>query len=81
MSKALKVFTYTKADGSKSARAVYPIGVVDDKMFAIDLSDLDDAERVNYLIQLEAVHKAYIQGIKDAVGSARFRYFFFEGMS
>ena len=77
----LKSFIYTKSSGDKSARTVYPIGVVDDKMHAIDLSDLDDAERVEFVNSLEEVHKAYIQGIKDAVGSSRFRYFFFQGMS
>ena len=77
----LKTFTYTKASGEKSARTVYPIGVVDDKMLSIDLSDLDDVGRKDYMDKLEEAHKAYIQAIKDAVGSSRFRYFFFEGMS
>ena len=77
----LKSFTYTKDNGDKSARTVYPIGVVADKMHAIDLSDLNDAERIELADSLEEVHTAYIQGIKDAVGSSRFRYFFFRGMS
>jgi hypothetical protein len=77
----LKSFTYTKDSGEKSTRTVYPIGVVDDKLFSIDMSDLTDKERLNYLDALDEVHKKYIQGIKDIVGSARFRYFFFRGIS
>ena len=41
----LKTFTYTKENGEKSVRTVYPIGVVDDKLFSIDLSDLNDIDR------------------------------------
>lgn len=77
----LRTFTYTKADGDKSVRTVYPIGVVDDKLFSIDLSDLDDEKREDAKHLLEAVHKQYIEGIKKAVGSERFRYFFFNGIS
>lgn len=77
----LKTFTYTKENGEKSVRTVYPIGVVDDKLFSIDLSDLNDIDREEAKMLLEAVHKQYIEGIKEAVGSSRFRYFFFEGIS
>ena len=78
---ALRAFIYTKASGDKSARVVYPIGVVDDKMFAIDLTDMNDEERVEAEHRLDVVHKQYIAGIKEAVGSSRFRYFFFKGIS
>ena len=77
----LKSFTYTKGSGEKSTRTVYPIGVVDDKLFSIDLTDLDDTERQYYAKLLDAVHKEYIEGIKEVVGDTRFRYFFFEGIS
>ena len=77
----IKTFTYTKESGDKSVRTVYPIGVVDDKLFAIDLSDMDEEQREQAKDLLEFVHKQYIDGIKEAVGSSRFRYFFFEGIS
>lgn len=77
----LKHFTYTKANGEVSTRTVYPIGVVDDKLFSIDLSDLDDTERLYTERLLDQVHKQYIEGIKETVGDSRFRYFFFDKMS
>lgn len=77
----LRSFIYTKASGDKSARTVYPIGVVDDKIFSIDLTDLSDEERVYNEKLLDAVHKQYIEGIKEVVGDTRFRFFFMEQMS
>jgi hypothetical protein len=77
----LKSFKYTKANGNISHRTVYPIGVQDDKLFTIDLTDLEDAERHIVASQLEEVHKRYIADIVEVVGSDRFRLFFFEGIA
>lgn len=77
----LKNFKYTKKDGSESIRNVYPIGVQDDKLFAIDLTGFDDIEQNHLGTELELIHKEYIDKIKDLMGSSYFRLFFFDGIS
>ena len=78
----LKSFKYTKQpSGDESYRTVYPMHLVDDKLLCIDLSDMDDGERHEANITLDAIHKRYIQMIKDAGFSSQFRTFFLEQMS
>lgn len=76
-----KEFKYTKASGDISYRKVYPIGVQDDKLFAIDLTDMDEHMRHQVANQLDEVHKEYIRQIEEVVGKSRYRLFFFEGIS
>ena len=76
----VKNFKYTKANGDVSYRTVYPIGVQDDKLFAIDLTDMDEHNKHVVAQRLEEVHKRYIADIVEEVGSDRFRLFFFEGI-
>jgi hypothetical protein len=78
----LKTFKYTKLpSGEVSTRVVYPMHLVDDKMLSIDVSKLSDAERQEAKVVLDAIHKQYIQSIKDAGFGSDFRYFFLEQMS
>jgi hypothetical protein len=42
---------------------------------------MNDAERHEATIALDAIHKQYIQAIKDAGFGSNFRYFFLEQMS
>jgi hypothetical protein len=77
----LKNFKYTKENGDVSLRVVYPMHIVDDKMLSIDVSQMNDAERHEATIALDAIHKQYIQAIKDAGFGSNFRYFFLEQMS
>lgn len=78
----LKSFKYTKQpSGEESFRVVYPLRLVDDKLMAIDISDLGDDERKEVELVLDAIHKQYIQAIKDAGLSNRYRYFFLDQMS
>jgi hypothetical protein len=77
----LKTFKYTKLpSGEVSTRVVYPMHIVDDKMLSIDVSKLSDDERHEATITLDAIHKQYIQSIKDAGFGSNFRYFFLEQM-
>jgi hypothetical protein len=77
-----KSFKYTKQpSGEESYRTVYPMHLVDDKLLSIDVSELTDEERVEALIILDAIHKQYIQSIKDAGFGSKFRYFFLDQIS
>lgn len=79
---ALKSFKYTKQpSGEVSNRVVYPIGLVDDKMLSIDLSDLSDEERLDNIAILDGIHKQYLAMMKEAGFASRYRYFFLEQMS
>jgi len=75
-----KRFHYTDLKGKESDRVVYPLSIVDDKIFAIDVSEYSAEEREEYGYILEAIHKQYIQAIKDAGLSSNFRYFFIDKM-
>ena len=78
----LKTFKYTKVpSGEVSTRVVYPMHIVEDKMLSIDVSKLSDDERQEATITLDAIHKQYIQAIKDAGFGSNFRYFFLDQMS
>ena len=78
----LKTFKYTKVpSGEVSTRVVYPMHIVEDKMLSIDVSKLSDDERQDATITLDAIHKQYIQAIKDAGFGSNFRYFFLDQMS
>jgi hypothetical protein len=76
----LKTFKYTKENGEVSTRVVYPMHLVDDKMLSIDVSKLSDEARQDAKVVLDAIHKQYIQSIKDAGFGSNFRYFFLEQM-
>lgn len=78
---ALKTFKYTKQpSGEVSHRVVYPVQLVDDKMLSIDLTDLEDEERAEQVLILDAIHKQYIAAMKEAGFGSRYRYFFLEQM-
>ena len=77
----LKSFKYTKKSGDVSYRTVYPIGVQNDKLFTIDVTDLDDVTQHDIAARLDEVHKRYIEDIEGVVGTDRYRLFFFEGIS
>jgi hypothetical protein len=81
MQSVIKSFKYTKANGDASYRKVYPIGVQDTKLFAIDMTDLDEPTRQLFAEQLDVIHKRYIQEIEETVGTDRYRLFFFDGIS
>lgn len=72
----LQNFHYTDKKGKESDRLVYPIGLVDDKLFAIDLTEYDEEEREDYKVILDAIHAQTVQAIKDAGMGSNFRYFF-----
>lgn len=76
----LKSFKYTKVNGEVSYRLVYPIGVNDDKLMAIDLSDYDPNEQVLAEEKLNALRKEYINKLYEEGFRANFRQFFFEKM-
>ncbi len=76
----LKHFFYKKDNGSVSERFAYPMGIVDNKLFAVDLSEYESVERAEYEALLEKIHTQYIQAIKEAGMGTNFRYFFFKGI-
>lgn len=76
----LKHFLYKKANGSVSERFAYPMGIVENKLFAVDLSEYETEERDEYEALLEQIHRNYIQAIKEAGMGTNFRYFFFNGI-
>ena len=76
----VKHFYYTKKDNKVSERYVHPMGVVGDKLFAVDLTEFDIDEREDYENILDHIHRQYIQAIKEAGLGEQFRYFFFEGI-
>ena len=77
----LKYFKYTKENGEKSERVVYPLHLVDDKMLSIDLTPFSDAERIEKANILDAIYKEYLKMIRDAGFGDRYRMFFLEQMS
>ena len=77
----LKRFNYTDVKGKKTTRTVHPIGIVDDKLFCTDLSEYSAEEREEYMYILEALHKQYIQAIKDVGLGTNFRNFFLDKMA
>jgi hypothetical protein len=79
-------FKYTKDSGEVSERIVVPIGVVDFgtdrvKLHAIDLSDLSAEEREEHELVLKAIHRQYLDAIKNAGLASHYRYFFLRGIS
>jgi len=77
----LKRFNYTDLKGKKTTRLVHPIGIVDDKMFCVDLSEYSAEEREEFTYVLDAIHKQYIQAIKEIGLGSNFRNFFFDKMT
>lgn len=73
----MKHFTYRKRDNTVSERYVHPMGVVDDKLFAVDLTEFDPQERVEYEALLNQIHADYIEAVKEAGLGQQFRHFFF----
>lgn len=78
---ALKAFKYTKESGDVSHRVVYPMHLFDDKMLSVDLTEFSDEERHEAEIILNAIHKGYINSIKEAGFASNFRSFFVDQMS
>lgn len=76
----IKHFFYRKKDNKVSERFVHPMGLVDDKLFAVDLTEFDVDEREEYEYVLNQIHTQYVQAIKEAGLGQQFRYFFFEGI-
>lgn len=77
----LKIFNYTKVDGSKSARVVYPLNLSgDDKLLCVDLTEFNAEERQEYDDILDEIHKNYIKAIKEVGLGSTFRTFFIERM-
>ena len=72
----MKHCVYRKADSTVSERYIVPIGVVDDKLHAIDLTEFNQEEREQYDKILHDIRIDYINQIKDAGLGANFRYFF-----
>ncbi len=76
----MKHFFYTKNNNTTSERFAHPVGIVQDKLLAIDLTEFDIDERDDYEAILNQIHSQYIQAIKDAGLGQQFRYFFFNGI-
>ena len=76
----IKHFYYKKKDNTVSERYVHPMGLVGNKLFAVDLTEFDVEERGEYEAVLSQIHSTYIQAIKEAGLGEQFRYFFFEGI-
>ncbi len=76
----MKHFYYTKKDNSVSERIVHPVGIVNDKLLALDLTEFDNDERDEYDAILKRIHSQYLQAIKDVGLGTQFRYFFFDGI-
>ena len=74
----MKHCVYTKADSQVSERFIVPIGTVDDKIHAVDLTEFDEEEREYYDKLLHDIRINYINQIKDAGLGANFRYFFMD---
>ena len=77
----LKRFNYVDTKGKKTTRIVHPVGIVDDKVFSVDLSEYSAEEREEYAYILDALQKQYIQAIKDVGLGSNFRLFFLDKMS
>ena len=77
----LKHFNYTKESGDVSTRAVYPLRLVDDKVLAIDMSDMSDSEREESIRILDKIHRTYLDEIYNAGFKGKFRSFFLDRMS
>ena len=76
-----QLFKYTKESGEVSTRVVYPLKIIDnDKLLAIDMSGMTDEERKETEVILDAIHKQYLQSIKDAGFGSYYRSFFLEQM-
>jgi hypothetical protein len=76
----IKHFYYRKKDNKVTERFVHPMGLVGDKLFAVDLTEFDTDERTDYEAILNHIHNQYVQAIKEAGLGENFRYFFFEGI-
>ena len=76
----MKHFKYRKSDGTVTERFAHPMGVVDDKLFTVDLTEFSTKEREEYEEILKSIHTQYVQAIKDVGLGTSFRYFFFEGI-
>ena len=77
----IKTFKYTKENGNVSNRTVYPLGIVEDKLFCVDLSEFSVEEQQDYEVILDALHKNYIEAVKEVGLGSAFRLFFTEGIS
>ena len=81
----LKRFKYTKDSGEVSDRIVYPLTVLDFgtervKLQALDLSDYTAEEREEAEIILDAIHRQYLNAIKEAGFASNYRSFFLRGI-
>jgi len=77
----MKRFNYTDLKGKKTTRIVHPIGIIDDKMFCVDLSEYTAEEREEFMYVLDSIHKQYISAIKEVGLSSNFRNFFIDKMT
>ena len=76
----MKHFVYRKKKDEVSERFVVPIGMVDDKLHAVDLTEYSDEEREIFEKELHDLRIDYINGIKDAGLGTNFRYFFLDNI-
>ena len=78
-------FTYTKPDGSVSARDAFIVSSPSDSYFTIDLSEYDEDDRDAYtraLVELyEDMHYQMKEAIVDLGLSSNYRRFKAEGVS
>lgn len=78
--KMLKKFKYTDLKQKTSQRTVYPLGIKEDKMFCVDLSEYTQEEIDDFTCILDAIHQQAIAAIKEVGLGSNFRYFFFSNM-
>ena len=77
-----QTFKYTKEGGEVSTRVVYPLHIIhNDKLLAIDVSQMNDDERAEADTILNAIHQQYLKAVKDAGFASYYRSFFLDNMS
>lgn len=76
----LKTFTYTKANGEVSTRTIYPLVLNDDKIMGIDVSSMDDKERLETVTVLDDIRREYLNAMYAAGFGDKFRQFFIDKM-
>ena len=72
----IKHFMYKKRDNTVSERYAHPLGLKDDKILAIDLTEFSASERAEYEEILNVIHAEYLAAIKEVGLGNNFRYFF-----
>ena len=77
----LKNFTYTKADKTTTERVVHVISPISDSMLALDLTEYTKEHRDLICVELDALHREYLDGITELGLSKHWRRFKQEGIS